>query len=104
MRFIGLKVTPKNSDPWPHEGDGDSYPQFGIVYTIRAIEIDADGTWLLLNEIRNAPAMYDDKLGELTFDAEEFRPVVEQRKFVSFTMGADPGSKRFDNRRKRVRA
>lgn len=35
------------------------------------------------------------------FKAERFRPLVEDRKSVSFTIGADPDSERWDNRKKR---
>lgn len=36
------------------------------------------------------------------YRASRFRPLTDQKKSVSFTMGADPDSERWDNRRKVV--
>lgn len=83
MFRVGQKVTPKNDRPWEWEGDGCSYPQFGVVYTIRALEMQEDGLYLLLDEVRNEPCQFDEGFGEQNWEAVEFRPVVERKTDIS---------------------
>lgn len=101
MFRVGMKVTPKNADPWPWEGDGEIYPQYGTVYTVRASEFIDDEQYIWLAEIESAPRQYSDEFGERSFAAEDFRPVTSPKQEVSFTTGAPVDSERWDNRVKR---
>lgn len=65
-------------------------PVYGAVYTICGIDDFGGELWLLFAEIP----------GPYSFEACRFRPVVDRKAEVSFTMGADPESEKFDNRRK----
>jgi hypothetical protein len=80
---VGQKVTLKEDGEWPDRLAGEIYPDFGVVYTVRAIEPDDEGGALLLNEIRNEPRDYEEAFGEATFDCDEFRPVVERKTDIS---------------------
>lgn len=80
---IGQKVTPKTSEPWDHEGDGDSYPQFGVVYTVRAADWEEDGQYIWLGEIINEPKQYSDCFGEQNFYSDDFAAVVERKTDIS---------------------
>lgn len=73
----GAKVTPVNDIAWPSDYAWEQFPAFGQVYTIRAVEVEDDGVYLLLDEVRNRPFAYEEGgFGEANFAIEEFRPVV----------------------------
>lgn len=78
---------------------GAVYPELNGIYTIRGVKPHSRKiAALLLKEISNAGI-----LGlsvEPAFDADHFRPVVDRKTEVSFTVGADPETEQFDNRRK----
>src|SRR5712664_4036772 len=96
---VGQKVVCISQIP---DGDGLSLPQVGSIYTIRAIFTKVlnpqFGVGFLLEEIRNAAHPGTGR--EWGFYSQRFRPLVENKTSVSFTVGADPESKRWDNRKK----
>jgi hypothetical protein len=85
----------------------DALPRKGVIYTVRAV-VWADKRYspgqhaLLLAEIRNP--VRRDSGAEPNFHVALFRPLVDTEQEISFTVGADPSSKRFDNRRKQKAA
>jgi hypothetical protein len=76
---LGQKVALKNGKPWKNI-NGLTVPVVGAVYSIRKIMADDEGGALLLNEIRNPRRWHQDGFGEATWDANEFRPVIEPKK------------------------
>ena len=75
----------------------------------KVVCVDADGTYLTLNRIytviylRNGFIGVDDvkdRFGNCGWSPYRFRPVVDDKKEVSFTTVADPESDKWDNRRK----
>lgn len=82
---VGQKVVcdaPKGFEQAEHETCIS--PKHGEVYTIREIEVDADGQWLRLHEIVNPPETYDvGGYGETAFHGSGFRPVVERKTDIS---------------------
>lgn len=58
-------------------------PEFGRVYTIRDIEVDWDGVFFKLSEIKNEPTWYSDGFFECVFEAENFRPVQPRQTDIS---------------------
>lgn len=81
--------------------DDEIEAHVGEIYTIRAIRVFPDGfPGFHVCEIVNKPRRYLEGWHEIYFDARRFRPIVERKTEVSFTAGADPSTKQFDNRRK----
>lgn len=82
----------------------EQLPRKGVIYTVRAVlegdRCHAPGqSALLLMEIRNATRR---ECGcEPNFHVDLFRPLVDTGREISFTTGADPSTRRLDNRRKR---
>ena len=79
---------------WP----GANYPKVGPIYTVRSINDEPKGAIIRLVEIDNAHLRSRDG-SEPGFIASAFRPIVDDKKRVSFTMGADPDSESWDNRK-----
>lgn len=77
---------------------GASYPKVGPIYTVRSINDEPEGAIIRLEEIDNAH-LEPWNVCEPGFTASAFRPIVEDKKHVSFTMGADPDSESWDNRK-----
>jgi hypothetical protein len=80
MFRVGQKVTMIDPRPGQDEADGEVYPEFGVVYTIRDIELGIDGsrdTFLTFHEIRIERYPYLDDYGDAEFFAGFFRPVVD---------------------------
>jgi hypothetical protein len=96
---VGQKVTLTSKRPFKNMSDEERSPVFGEVYTIRDMEPWYGEVGLVFEEIRN-PEIYRSGIRECTFNASRFRPIVEDRKSVSFTIGADPESENWDNRKK----
>jgi hypothetical protein len=71
---------------WP----GANYPEVGPTYTVRSINDEPKGAIICLEEIDNAHLIPAHGPIEPGFIASAFRPIVENKKRVSFTMGADP--------------
>ena len=69
------------------------------IYTVRSINDEPEGTIICLEEIDNAHLIPAHGPNEPGFIASAFRPIVENKKPVSFTMGADPDSESWDNRK-----
>lgn len=90
---VGQKVTPKNAKPWEDEFSYEIFPQFGVVYTVRACEWNNGEQFIWLAEIINQPAEYEEGLSELNFFADEFRPVVERKTDISVFTAMLTGSK-----------
>jgi hypothetical protein len=89
-----------DNDCWD-DGEGRSIlPQIrsGNRYIVRWIGIngDTENLSVRLHGISRQNSFYPD----YPFRASRFRPIVENKTSISFTTGADPKSKRFDNRRK----
>lgn len=79
--------------PWPIVGSIDGLT-LNAIYIVRAVGLFRNNPCLWLAEINREP----DKHGEPGYSILRFRPVVEDKKKVSFTIGADPESERWDNR------
>jgi hypothetical protein len=80
MFRVRQKITMIDPRPWQVEANGEVYLEFGVVYTIRDIELGIDGsgdTSLTFFEIRNERYRYLDDYGEPAFFAGYFRPVVD---------------------------
>jgi hypothetical protein len=80
MFRVRHKVTMIDPRPWQDKADGEVYPEFGVVNTIRDIELGIDGSgdaFLTFYEIRNERYRYLDDYGEAAFFADYFRPVVD---------------------------
>jgi hypothetical protein len=92
MNFhVGHKVTMKNAEPW-EDGD-EAAPVFGVVYTIRAVDIEDNGVYLRFTEVRNDPGQYANAFGEVNWDAEEFRPLIDRKTDIStLTALLDPAN------------
>lgn len=77
--LVGQKVAMIDPRPRQDEANGEAYLEFGVVYTIRDIELSVDissDTFLTFYEIRNEQYRYLDGYGEAAFFAGYFRPVV----------------------------
>lgn len=74
---VGDKITMKNTKPFLDMENGDSVPQYGVVYTVRELLWFPDGIGLRLTEIVNEPHDCCDGFNEATWDADEFRRVVD---------------------------
>lgn len=79
---VGQKVECIKRDRWTFFS-GEIVPVFKGIYTIRAIDVDPEGTFLRFVEIVNAPAEYDNGYGECSFWIRRFRPVVERKTDIS---------------------
>lgn len=77
MLRIGQKVTQTKPFKW-RSNLGEVLPEFGVVYTIRAIKTSGSQAFLLFYEIKNAAHSYADFAGEMDFAARWFRPVVDR--------------------------
>jgi hypothetical protein len=77
---------------------GANYPKVGPIYTVRSINDEPKGAIICLEEIDNAH-LRPWHGSEPGFIASAFRPIVEDKKRVSFTLGADPDSENWDNRK-----
>jgi hypothetical protein len=80
---------------WP----GATYPKVGPIYTVRSINDEPKGAIICLEEIDNAHLSRAHGRIEPGFIASAFRPIIEIKKRVSFTTGADPDSESWDNRK-----
>lgn len=90
---VGQKVTLKTNVRL-NTSNGEISPQFGVVYTVRDISDYGGGAGLRFVEIVNNPQSYDEAFGELTFAAEEFRPLVTRETDISiFTAMLAPPKK-----------
>jgi hypothetical protein len=78
---------------------GANYPKVGPIYTVRSINDGPKGAIICLEEIDNAHLIPAHGPIEPGFIASAFRPIVENKKPISFTMGADPDSESWDNRK-----
>jgi hypothetical protein len=78
MFRIGQKVTQIKAFKWP-TCYGEATPQFGSVYTVRAIlDAGARKRFLRFYEIKNQAQTYADGTFEMDFAAEWFRPLVDR--------------------------
>lgn len=102
MFEVGQKVVCVNNDPnvcpWGQIMDLDGLT-VGAIYTIREIFIFNYNLCVRLQEI------YREHLGsefEMPYLALRFRPLVDDKQQLVdyFTLGADPDSEQWDNRRK----
>lgn len=88
---VGDKVTPIAEWPNTREHDNEILPKFGEVYTIRSIEIDADGPGIRLIEIVNQKQIYRDGASllwcECNYAAAGFRPVEPRKTDISIFTG-----------------
>ena len=98
MFFRGQKVTMKHDDAhWePVEADVIN-PEFGVVYTVRAIDFIEGREWLQFVEIVNAKVPYHGGHEEPWFEGDAFRPVVERKTDISvFKALLEPASRMED--------
>ena len=93
---VGQKVVCiDNNDCFPAPIVGNIY----TVATVKYINDTNDPGWgITLIELPTFES--DDYWAE--YDASRFRPVVETKSEVSFTLGADPDSEKWDNRKVKV--
>lgn len=92
-------------DDGPTDKDGGRVLTLGTIYTIRWL-----GSWsergvscpdgVRLVEVDRGPDEWCPEVLDMPFRASRFRPIVENKTSVSFTTGADPESKNWDNRKK----
>ena len=102
--YVGQKVTLiHNWSPKRAAYADEVFPEYGAIYTIRSIDFDDNREWLRFIEIKNTPRLYIDIDGELRFSSKHFRPLVDTKQEVSFTIGADPDSEIWDNRKVKVK-
>jgi hypothetical protein len=99
MFHLGQQVECVNDKPnrWSRQ-----WLQKGRIYTIRAIV----SGWLSgapAFELEEIPTKNPSLGVRLHFRATRFRPLIKKDTKVSFTVGADPQSDKFDNRHKRRR-
>lgn len=83
MFRVGQKVTQIAPHTWG-SSYGETHPQFGAVYTIRAINSHRDDTYLHFFEIKNPIHSYSDGTFEMDYWAKKFRPIVERKTSISF--------------------
>jgi hypothetical protein len=97
MFRVRQKVTMTDPRPWQDEANGEVYLEFGVVYTIRDIELGIDGsgdTFLTFHEIRNERYRYLDDYGEAAFFAGYFRPVVDMSDLAAIVTEVKRGKPR----------
>lgn len=78
--LVGQKVAMIDPRPRQDEANGEVYLEFGVVDTIRDIELSVEvssDTSLTFYEIRNEQCRYLDGYGEAAFFASYFRPVAD---------------------------
>lgn len=68
----------------------------GKTYTIRFYD---EVSGVLLVEVINPQTYFSDGFGEGHWNYMRFRPLVETKQETSFTVGADPESEKWDNRK-----
>ena len=83
---------------WPGR-PGANYPKVGPTYTVCSINDGPNGAIICLEEIDNAHLRPGHGSIEPGFIASAFRPIVEDKMRVSFTLGSDPDSESWDNRK-----
>lgn len=83
MLRIGQKVTQIRPFRWGQHGYNEALPQFGAVYTVRAINLYRSEAYLLFYEIRNPICDYSAGTFEMDFYAKEFRPIVDRPTDIS---------------------
>jgi hypothetical protein len=82
--YVGQKITMSRPiPPWFERPEGIVLPEFGIIYTVRDLEVYDDSEWLRLDEIRNHDVMEHGRLIEPWFETVGFRPVVERKTDIS---------------------
>lgn len=74
MYRLGMLVTLIDRRPFQGLSDGEVQPSFGVVYTIRDMEIYNNHLGLVFEELRN-PDVYSIGVKECSFLATRFRPV-----------------------------
>lgn len=84
MFRVGEKVICIDDDFAVSREDWEVYPQLNGIYTIRWIDPGDDACFLWLVEIVNPIAEYEGEIGEASFDAENFRPLVERKTETGF--------------------
>lgn len=72
----------------------------GAIYTIRGFTTADDGQCGVLLDEAIDPSGYYRNGQECGFFADRFRPIVDRKSSVSFTMGAPKDSERWDNRKR----
>lgn len=91
---VGMKVVLARDEFFNrgmHLAYGNEYPEMGPVYTIRAINLVAGNVGIHLNEIVNPSFEYLNGWAELSFAAENFRPVQTRKTDISiFTAMLSP--------------
>lgn len=77
MFHVGQLVVCINTDWDTNRSDYGkmTYPEKGMIYTIRDIKSFASGTGMRLEEIINKPLQYKAGLAEPSFLIERFRPL-----------------------------
>ena len=100
--YVGQKVVCVDAKPSrPNVVIGDLTE--GTIYTVRWVGIHShpefgDAYCIRLSELVRRCEFYD--IDDLPARACRFRPIVDRKSKVSFTIGADPDSESWDNRRK----
>lgn len=92
---VGQKVVCVDDSTVPDEPG--PYVKNGAIYTVCEIEVAYDGDPLLHFDELHSVSIRGWSAGYI---ADRFRPLVEDRKSVSFTIGAPKDSERWDNRKK----
>jgi hypothetical protein len=59
------------------------FPRKSDLLTIRSIETSDRGTYLRFHEIKNQPFAFEDGFGEMEFNADHFRPIVDRKTDIS---------------------
>lgn len=83
---IGQKVACIKRDGWVGKGrGGETFPEFGRIYTIRSIESVDGWAWVRLAEIVNPLHHYtrSGRPSEAQFRIDRFRPIVERKTDIS---------------------
>lgn len=92
---VGMKVV--CVDASRGKFNGLDVLEFGAIYTIEGFDPETELLGVYLVGIPNS---FDPRwAAPLSWRAERFRPLVDAKKSVSFTTGADPQSDQWDNRR-----
>jgi len=79
---IGQKVTQIRPVAWTGPYD-ETHPQFGVVYTVRAINLHKGDYYFHFFEIRNPVHQYVDGTFEMDYCTQFFRPLVERETDIS---------------------
>ncbi len=106
---VGMKVVCVNDDFSPEWNQPaiNRLPKRGAVYTVRKVGVfffRTDGylPTIWLDEIINPTAKWNlsGDVDEIGFWTNRFRPLIERKQSISFTMGAPLDSEKWDNRKK----